>query len=216
MREDVRSLLRLWGLLLRRAAHRDLKGLRRVEAIEGEGVARPLARVAAERGVGEAAEGLVRDFTDAVSKKVHDLPRALRSPARVCSRRPAAAGDGVDLAATHGQRALRALERLGRSEDEQELVHCVSACGCNKSTGQPQEGAQQLLRCASCAYLRTRARARGGDLGVLRRSRALENREAGVLIGLATRLRTVPRCAAVHGRVNLRICGLLGHGLSFC
>ena len=54
--------------------------------------------------------------------------------------------DGVDLAATHGQRALRALERLGRSEDEQELVHCVSACGCKqKSTGLPQGGAQQLL-----------------------------------------------------------------------
>ena len=49
--------------------------------------------------------------------------------------------DGVDLTTAHGQRALRALERLGRGEDEQELVHCVSACGCNKSTGQPQGGA---------------------------------------------------------------------------
>ena len=31
--------------------------------------------------------------------------------------------DGVDLAAADGQRALRTLERLGRSEDEQEFVH---------------------------------------------------------------------------------------------
>ena len=31
--------------------------------------------------------------------------------------------DGVDLAAADGQRALRALERRGRGEDEQELVH---------------------------------------------------------------------------------------------
>ena len=31
--------------------------------------------------------------------------------------------DGVHLAATHGQHALRALERRGRGEDEQELVH---------------------------------------------------------------------------------------------
>ena len=30
---------------------------------------------------------------------------------------------GVDLAATHGQRTLRALERLGRSENKKEFVH---------------------------------------------------------------------------------------------
>ena len=56
--------------------------------------------------------------------------------------------EGVDLAAADGQRALRrrALKRGGRGKDEQELVHCVGACGCKqKSTGLPQGGARQQL-----------------------------------------------------------------------
>ena len=52
--------------------------------------------------------------------------------------------DGVHLAATHGQRALRALERRGRGEDEQELVHFVYTCAgrCRLSFGARCERAE--------------------------------------------------------------------------
>ena len=55
--------------------------------------------------------------------------------------------DGVDLAAANLQRGmLRALKRGRRGKDEQELVHCIGACGCEqKSTGLPQGGARQQL-----------------------------------------------------------------------
>ena len=52
--------------------------------------------------------------------------------------------DGVDLAAADGQRALRTLERRGRGEDEQELVHFVYTCAgrCRLSFGARCERAE--------------------------------------------------------------------------